>query len=106
MSGTITTGNLPRLLQEGLNKVFGNAYEEHSAEWDKVFDTHKSSKNYEVDAQLEGMGLAPQKPEGDEISFDITSSIANDGIPRFLQGGDCCLETFVCQGLTPISKRR
>ena len=55
MSGTITTGNLPRLLQEGLNKVFGNAYDEHPAEFDKIFDTFNSSKNFEVDAQLEGM---------------------------------------------------
>lgn len=68
--GTITTGNIPRLLQEGLNKVFGNTYDEHPTEWDKVFDTMTSGKNYEVDAQLEGMGLAPVKPQGDEVSFD------------------------------------
>jgi hypothetical protein len=70
MSGTITTGNLPRLLQEGLNSVFGNEYKEHPKEYDKVFDVKSSKKNFEVDAQLEGMGLAPEKPEGDEISFD------------------------------------
>ena len=70
MSGTITTGNFPRLLQEGLNKVFGNTYDEHATEWDKIFDSTESRKNFEVDAQLEGMGLAPEKPEGDEISFD------------------------------------
>lgn len=70
MSGTITTGNIPRLLQEGLNRIFGATYEEHPTEWDKVFDSSESRKAFEVDAQLEGLGLAPEKPEGDEISFD------------------------------------
>ena len=70
MTGTVSTGNIPRLLQEGLNSVFGSAYNEHSVEFDKIFDTKESGKAYEVDAQLEGMGLAPVKPEGDEISFD------------------------------------
>lgn len=69
-AGIIATGNLPRLLQEGLNRVFGNAYDQHPMEWDKVFDDFSSGKNYEVDAQLEGMGLAPEKPQGDEVSFD------------------------------------
>ena len=68
--GTIATGNLPRLLQEGLRSVFGNEYSSHAKEYDKIFDLKTSKKNYEVDAQLEGMGLAPAKDEGDEISFD------------------------------------
>ena len=70
MPGTITTGNMPRLLQEGLNSVFGNTYDEHPTEYDKIFDGQMSGKNFEVDAQLEGMGLAPVKPEGDEVAFD------------------------------------
>ncbi len=70
MTGIISTGNLPRLLQEGLNRIFGSAYDEHPIEWDKIYDTNESRKNFEVDAQLEGFGLAPEKPEGDEISFD------------------------------------
>lgn len=73
MAGTITTGNIPRLLQEGLKSVFGNTYDEHPKEFDKIFDTLDSSKNFEVDAQLEGFGLAPEKPEGDEIAFDSVS---------------------------------
>lgn len=72
MSGTITTGNIPRLLQEGLNTVFGNTYNQHPTEWDKIFQKNDSSKAFEVDAQLEGYGLAPVKPEGAEIAFDST----------------------------------
>ena len=69
-AGTVTTGNFPRLLQEGLHKVFGNKYNEHQKEYPMLFDVKSSRKNFEVDAQLEGMGLAPEKPEGDEVSFD------------------------------------
>lgn len=71
--GTITTGNIPRLLQDGINKVFGNTYDEHPKEFDKIFDTHSSAKAFELDAQLEGYGLAPQKDEGDEVAFDSVS---------------------------------
>jgi len=70
MAGLITTGSIPRLLEEGLNKIFGATYEEHAKEFDKIFDTFDSGKNFETDAQLEGLGLAPEKDEGDEINFD------------------------------------
>ena len=68
--GTVTTGNVARLLQEGLNSVFGQAYDEHETQWDKIFDTNTSKKNFEVDQQFEGFSLASQKPEGDSISYD------------------------------------
>lgn len=70
MAGIITTGNEARFLQEGLRSVFGQAYEEHSTEWDQIFDSNESRKAFEVDAQWEGLGLATQKPEGDELTFD------------------------------------
>jgi hypothetical protein len=70
MAGTITTGNIPRLLQEGLKSVYGQAYDQFSTEYDKIFDTFDSRKAFEVDAQLEGFGLAAQKAEGDSIAFD------------------------------------
>jgi len=70
MAGTITTGTIPRLLEEGLNRIFGANYEPHETQWSKIFDTFSSTKNFESDAQLEGLGLAPEKPESDEISFD------------------------------------
>jgi hypothetical protein len=67
---TITSGNVARLLQEGLNSVFGQAYSEHASQWDKIFDTNQSKKAFEVDQQFEGLGLAEVKPEGDSISYD------------------------------------
>ena len=70
MSGTIGTGSVPRLLQEGVNKVFGNSLKEHSKKYDKMFSMNTSTKNFEVDVQLEGFNRASSKPEGDDITFD------------------------------------
>jgi len=70
MSGTISTGSVPRLLQEGVNKVFGNSLKEHSKKYDKMFMVESSSKAFEVDVQLEGFNRATKKPEGDDITFD------------------------------------
>lgn len=69
-SGTISTGSLPRLLQEGVANVFGNSLKEHQTKWDKMFSVNQSSKAFEVDVQLEGFDRASSKPEGDDITFD------------------------------------
>lgn len=70
MAGTITRGNLPRLLVEGINKVFGQTYTEHPVEWTKILDTETSKKAFELDQMVEGMGLAGVKPEGSDVPFD------------------------------------
>lgn len=69
-SGTISTGSLPRLLQQGVANVFGNSLKEHVKKWDKMFMANQSSKAFEVDVQLEGFNRASSKPEGDDITFD------------------------------------
>lgn len=69
-SGTISTGSLPRLLQEGVANVFGNSLREHQKKFDKMFMESQSTKAFEVDVQLEGFGRATSKPEGDDITFD------------------------------------
>lgn len=73
MSGTITTGNIPRLLQEGLDKVFGQVYDEHPVEWMKLFGEDTSKKAFELDQLYEGFGIAREKPEGQDIEFDSAS---------------------------------
>lgn len=70
MSGTILTGNFPRLMQDGVESIFGNTYDERPKQWMEIFAEKTSSKNYEVLVQAEGYGLASIKPEGDEITFD------------------------------------
>lgn len=70
MSGTITTGSIPRLLQEGIHSIFGDTYIERNMLWMYLFTEKGSSKAFEVDVQMEGYGLATVKPEGQEITFD------------------------------------
>ena len=70
MAGVITTGNISRLLVEGVKNVFGQAYESHATQWDKLFDTETSRKAFEQDQQFEGFGLAPVKQEGAGVAYD------------------------------------
>lgn len=69
-SGTIGTGSVSRLLQNGVNKVFGDELEQHEKKYDKMFSSHDSRKAFEVDVQLEGFNRASSKTEGDDITFD------------------------------------
>lgn len=84
--GTITAGNTARMLQEGLNEVFGQAYKEHDVQWDKIFDSNTSRKNFEVDQQFEGFALAPVKPEGDSISYDTQTEGFTPKYPNLTYG--------------------
>lgn len=70
MAGVITTGNISRLLVEGVKNVFGQAYEAHSTQWNQLFDTEESRKAFEQDQQFEGFGLAPVKQEGAGVAYD------------------------------------
>lgn len=70
MSGTITTGSIPRLLQEGVKSVFGNSYKSYEPIYPQLYNTDTSKKAYEVDVQMEGLGLVTEKTEGDDITFD------------------------------------
>ena len=70
MSGVITTGNISRLLVEGVKNVFGQAYEHHDKQFDRLFDTETSRKAFEQDQQFEGFGLAPVKLEGAGVAYD------------------------------------
>ena len=70
MAGVITTGNVSRLLQEGVKNVFGQAYEKHERQWDKLFTTEGSRKAFEQDQQFEGFGLAPVQNEGAGVAYD------------------------------------
>ena len=70
MSGVITTGSIPRLLQDGVGSIFGNSLKEHDAKYSKIFEVLNSSKAFEVNVQMEGFGRASTKTEGDDITFD------------------------------------
>ena len=70
MAGVITTGNISRLLVEGVKNVFGQAYEHHEKQYDMLFDQEQSRKAFEQDQQFEGFGLAPEKLEGNGVAYD------------------------------------
>lgn len=76
MSGTITTGNAPRLLQLGVYKVWENANKAWEPIYPKLYDVRKPSKGaYEVSVQMSGMGLAGVKGEGDDIQMDSVKQL-------------------------------
>ena len=70
MTGVITTGNISRLLVEGVKNVFGQAYDQHGKQWDMLYDQEQSRKAFEQDQQFEGFGLAPVKLEGAGVAYD------------------------------------
>jgi phage major head subunit gpT-like protein len=66
----ITTGSIPRLLQEGIKKVFGDNLKQWDPKYSKIYEVMSSRKAYELFVQLEGFGLAAEKDQGDDITFD------------------------------------
>jgi hypothetical protein len=66
----IATGNHPKALWPGVYSWFGAKYDEHEAQYTKLFDMKSSSKNFEELVQHTGFGLAPVKPEGSSTAYD------------------------------------
>jgi hypothetical protein len=66
------TGNIAKLLWPGLNAIWGE-YKDHPGEWKDLFETQSSSKAYEEDQLMPGLGLAPIKTEGAAVSYDTLS---------------------------------
>lgn len=62
--------NFPKQLQDGLNTVFGLAYDDFETLYDKIFDKSTSQKAYEEDVLMVGLGGAPEKAEGASVSYD------------------------------------
>lgn len=66
----INSGSFAKALWPGINAWWGKAYNEYKVEYTELFDTHKSSKQFEEDVGVTSFGLAVAKPEGDPISYD------------------------------------
>lgn len=67
---TINTSTFAKALWPGVNAWYGKEYNEYQVEWDKLFEKHTSSRNFEEDVGLSSFGLAVVKPEGASISYD------------------------------------
>ena len=70
MSMPISTGSFTKALWPGINAWWGEAYNEYPVEYDKLFDTETSKRNYEEDVGVTSFGYAVQKPEGSPITYD------------------------------------
>ncbi|MDB5607791.1 MAG: hypothetical protein JWP25_4691 [Bradyrhizobium sp.] len=69
----ITTGAHPKALWPGIKEWYGRTYNEHPEEYVDLFDKETSDKAYEEDVEITGFGLAPVKPQGSAINYDVES---------------------------------
>jgi hypothetical protein len=70
MSGIINTGSFTKALWPGVNKWWGDAYNEFPVEYTQIFTKNTSRKAFEEDVSVSGFGLAQVKGEGGPISYD------------------------------------
>lgn len=66
---SINTGNFAELLEPGLRKIYGDAYNDYAEEYSKVFEVDSSSKNFEKDHSITTLGLAQTKHQGASINY-------------------------------------
>jgi len=66
----ITTGSHPKALWPGIKAFWGRSYDEHEEEFVDLFDIETSDKAYEEEVEITGFGLAPVKPQGQQIVYD------------------------------------
>ena len=65
--------NFAKMLEPGLNTLFGLEYDSYPAEYEAVFASNTSQKAFEEDVLLSGFGNAPTKSEGSAVSYDAAS---------------------------------
>jgi hypothetical protein len=70
MSAPINTGLWGKLLWPGVNAWYGDAYNDYKTEYTEIFDVEKSSRGYEEDVSVSGLGLPQQTGEGQATSYD------------------------------------
>lgn len=66
----ITTGSHPKALWPGIYAWWGRSYSEHTPEYPDLFEIDTSDKAYEEEPEITGFGLAPVKPQGQQIFYD------------------------------------
>jgi len=66
----IASSSFAKALWPGVNAWYGKAYNEYPVEYTKLFDTFKSTRQFEEDVGVTSFGLANIKGEGSPISYD------------------------------------
>jgi len=65
-----TRGAFAQLLAPGLYDIIYEDLEAHDEEFSQIFNVHPSSRAYEEDQLVAGLGAVPTKPEGESIKLD------------------------------------
>lgn len=68
----ITSNSFAKALWPGVNKWYGDAYNEFSPQWDKLFEKNTSRRAFEEDVGVSMFGLPSIKSEGAAISYDTS----------------------------------
>lgn len=66
----ITTGSFAKALWPGVNKWYGDSYNEFSVQWTQLFDSNTSRRAWEEDVGSSMFGLPAVKAEGAPITMD------------------------------------
>jgi hypothetical protein len=66
----MTTTSFAKALWPGVNKWYGDSYKEFEVQWNKLFETQTSRRNFEEDVGMSMFGLPSVKAEGAGISYD------------------------------------
>jgi len=69
-NGTITTSSFAKGLWPGLNKIWGDTYNQYDREYSEFTSLVSSDKVREEYLGFSGLGLAAKKPEGSGTKFD------------------------------------
>lgn len=66
----VSVGQFAQLLVPGLYEIIFEDLSMHGEEYPAVFNVTSSSKNYEEDQLIAGLGTVPTKPEGEPLKLD------------------------------------
>lgn len=66
----VSTEDFASLLWPGLRVVYGDTYKQYPEEYSKVYNINKSTKAYEKDQGITGLGLVPEKDQGGSVDYD------------------------------------
>lgn len=66
----INTSSFAKALWPGVNKWWGEAYNQYPVEWDKLFEKNTSRKAFEEEVGTSHFGLAVAKTEGSPVTYD------------------------------------
>lgn len=67
---TIASGNFAELLWPGIAEIWANSYKDYEPLYTKIFEMKKSSKRFEKEQGVTGLGLAGVKDEGAAIPYE------------------------------------